>query len=86
MKRKKSKLNSIISEIAYDLGVDKKTVRKVVTALFQEIAFFMILKGRPIMIRRFVKFVLAARTVKKLKRNYKNYKTKIIFKIVINIS
>jgi hypothetical protein len=37
----------------------------------------MILKGRPIMIRRFVKFVLAARTVKKLKRNYKNYKTKI---------
>jgi nucleoid DNA-binding protein len=77
MKRKKSKLNSIISEIAYDLGVDKKTVRKVITALFQEIAFFMILKGKPVMIRRFVKFVLAARMAKKIKRNYNNFKTKL---------
>ena len=77
MKRKKSKLNSIISEIANDLGVDKKTVRKVITSLFQEVAFFMILKGRPIMIRRFVKFVLAARMAKKIKRNYNNFKTKL---------
>ena len=38
MKRKKSKLNSIISEIAYDLGVDKKTVRKVVNKI--NIRFF----------------------------------------------
>tara|TARA_R110002012_G_scaffold31609_4_gene94527 strand:- start:118 stop:357 length:240 start_codon:yes stop_codon:yes gene_type:complete len=69
--KQKSKIKSIIAEIAYDLGIDKKLVRQVLILTFKEIALTLILKGRPVMIRRFVKFVVAALAVKKIKKQNK---------------
>jgi len=68
-KKDKSRIKSIISEIAYDLGIDKKLVRQVLLFTFKEIAITLIFKGRPVMIRRFVKFVVAAMAVKKMKKS-----------------
>ena len=68
-KRGISKVKSIISEIAYDLGIDKKLVRQVLLLTFKELAITLLLKGRPVMIRRFVKFVVAASAVKKMKKS-----------------
>tara|TARA_R100000700_G_C3079747_1_gene86008 strand:- start:32 stop:271 length:240 start_codon:yes stop_codon:yes gene_type:complete len=68
-KRGISKVKSIISEIAYDLGIDKKLVRQVLLLTFKELAVTLLLKGRPVMIRRFVKFVVAAAAVKKMKKS-----------------
>jgi len=65
-KRGKSKVKSIINEIAYDLGINKKLVRQVLLLTFKELAITLILRGRPIMIRRFVKFVVAATRIKKM--------------------
>ena len=67
-KRGVSKVKSIINEIAYDLGIDKKLVRQVLLLTFKELAVTLLLKGRPVMIRRFVKFVVAAAAVKKMKK------------------
>tara|TARA_R100000742_G_C4213654_1_gene39328 strand:- start:56 stop:295 length:240 start_codon:yes stop_codon:yes gene_type:complete len=67
-KRGISKVKSIINEIAYDLGIDKKLVRQVLLLTFKELAVTLLLKGRPVMIRRFVKFVVAAAAVKKMKK------------------
>ena len=64
-----SKVKSIINEIAYDLGIDKKLVRQVLLLTFKELAITLLLKGKPVMIRRFVKFVVAAVAVRKIK-NY----------------
>tara|TARA_B100000519_G_scaffold203189_1_gene224671 strand:- start:1020 stop:1259 length:240 start_codon:yes stop_codon:yes gene_type:complete len=68
-KRGISKVKSIINEIAYDLGIDKKLVRQVLLLTFKELAVTLLLKGRPVMIRRFVKFVVAAVAVKKMKKS-----------------
>ena len=68
-KRGVSKVKSIINEIAYDLGIDKKLVRQVLLLTFKELAVTLLLKGRPVMIRRFVKFVVAAAAVKKMKKS-----------------
>ena len=67
-KKDKSRIKSIISEIAYDLGIDKKLVRQVLLFTFKEIAITLILKGRPVMIRRFAKFVVALAEMKKIKK------------------
>tara|TARA_R110000737_G_scaffold329363_1_gene344560 strand:+ start:490 stop:753 length:264 start_codon:yes stop_codon:yes gene_type:complete len=71
-----SKVRSIINEIAYDLGIDKKLVRQVLLLTFKEIAVTLILRGRPIMIRRFVKFVVAATAVKKMANENKKERMK----------
>ena len=71
-----SKVKSIIHEIAYDLGIDKKLVRQVLLLTFKELAVTLILKGRPVMIRRFVKFVIAATRVRKLANENKKEKQK----------
>ena len=68
-KRGKSKVKSIINEIAYDLGIDKKLVRQVLLLTFKELAVTLLLRGRPVMIRRFVKFVVAASALRKMKKN-----------------
>ena len=68
-KRGISKVKSIINEIAYDLGIDKKLVRQVLLLTFKELAVTLLLKGRPVMIRRFVKFVVAASAVRKIKKS-----------------
>ena len=64
-----SKVKSIINEIAYDLGIDKKLVRQVLLLTFKELAVTLLLKGKPVMIRRFVKFVVAAAAVRKIKKD-----------------
>jgi len=72
----KSRVRSIVNEIAYDLGIDKKLVRQVLLLTFKEIAVTLLLRGKPVMIRRFVKFVVAATRIKKKADNNKKDKTK----------
>ena len=67
-KKSRSKLNQIVAEIAHDLGIDRKLVRQVLVLLFKEIAIILILKGKPVMIRRFVKFVVALSAIRKMKK------------------
>ena len=74
--KEKSKIKSIIAEIAYDLGINKKLVRQVLILTFKEIAITLILKGRPVMIRRFVKFVVAAAAIKKASKTKQKEKVK----------
>ena len=73
---KKSKIKSIIAEIAYDLGINKKLVRQVLVLTFREIAVTLILRGKPVMIRRFVKFVVALATLRKANKENKKEKVK----------
>ena len=75
-KKSRSRLNEIVAEIAHDLGIDRKLVRQVLVLLFKEIAIILILKGKPVMIRRFVKFVVAVRIAKKIKETISKLKTK----------
>ena len=74
--KEKSKVKSIVAEIAYDLGIDKKLVKQVLLFTFKEIAITLILKGRPVMIRRFVKFVVAAAAIRKANKENKKEKVK----------
>ena len=74
--RDKSRIKSIVNEIAYDLGIDKKLVRQVLILTFREIAVTLILKGRPVMIRRFVKFVVAAAAIRKASKTKQKEKVK----------
>ena len=76
-KKNRSKLNQIVAEIAHDLGIDRRLVRQVLVLLFKEIAIILILKGRPVMIRRFVKFVIAVKIAKKIKEGIDKLKAKI---------
>jgi len=66
-KSNRSYLKDIVNEISHDLGINKSVVKKVLTEAFKEIALILILKGKPVMIRRFVKFVVALKTIKKIK-------------------
>ena len=74
--KQKSKIKSIVAEIAHDLGIDKKLVRQVLILTFREIAVTLILKGRPVMIRRFIKFVVAASALRKMKKDKTKEKVK----------
>ena len=71
-----SKVKSVVNEIAYDLGIDKKLVRQVLLLTFKELAVTLLLKGKPVMIRRFVKFVVAAAAVRKIKKDKTKEKVK----------
>ena len=74
--KEKSSFKSIVAEIAYDLGINKKLVKQVLILTFKEIAITLILKGRPVMIRRFVKFVVAAAAIKKAQKTKQKEKVK----------
>ena len=74
--KEKSTVKSIVAEIAHDLGINKKLVRQVLVLTFKEIAITLILRGRPVMIRRFVKFVVAAAAIRKAKKENKKEKVK----------
>ena len=74
--KEKSTVKSIVAEIAHDLGINKKLVRQVLVLTFKEIAITLILRGRPVMIRRFVKFVVAAAAIKKANKENKKEKVK----------
>ena len=75
-KKEKSTVKSVVAEIAHDLGIDKKLVRQVLVLNFKELALMLILKGRPVMIRRFIKFVVALRAIQKMKKENKKEKVK----------
>ena len=74
--KEKSTVKSIVAEIAHDLGINKKLVRQVLVLTFKEIAITLILRGKPVMIRRFVKFVVAAAAIRKAKKENKKEKVK----------
>ena len=74
--KEKSTVKSIVAEIAHDLGINKKLVRQVLVLTFKEIAITLILRGRPVMIRRFVKFVVALSTIRKIKKDKTKEKVK----------
>ena len=74
--KEKSTVKSIVAEIAHDLGINKKLVRQVLVLTFKEIAITLILRGRPVMIRRFVKFVVAAAAIRKANKENKKEKVK----------
>ena len=76
IKNKKSRFKKIVDEISHDLGIDKQMVRNVLTLLFKEIAITLILKGKPVLIRRFVKFVVALKGYNKIKEDLSKMKTK----------
>ena len=67
--KEKTTIRAIVSEIAHDLGIDKKLVRQVLLLTFKEIAVTLILRGKPVMIRRFVKFVIAASAANKMRKD-----------------
>ena len=74
--KEKSTVKSIVAEIALDLVINKKLDRQVLVITFKEIAITLILRGRPVMIRRFVKFVVAAAAIRKAKKENKKEKVK----------
>ena len=74
--KEKSRVRSIVAEIAHDLGINKKLVRQVLLLTFREIAVTLILRGKPVMIRRFVKFVIAASAMRKIKKEKTKEKVK----------
>ena len=74
--KENSIVRSIVAEIAHDLGINKKLVRQVLVLTFKEIAITLILRGKPVMIRRFVKFVVAAAAIRKANKENKKEKVK----------
>ena len=69
--KEKSTVKSIVAEIAHDLGINKKLVRQVLVLTFKEVALTLLLKGKPVMIRRFAKFVVALASIRKMKKQNK---------------
>ena len=69
--KEKSRVKSIVAEIAHDLGINKKLVRQVLVLTFKEVALTLLLKGKPVMIRRFAKFVVALASIRKMKKQNK---------------
>ena len=67
MPKKKSKLDEVIDEISYDLDIPKSRVNKILTMTFKEIAYILLFRKRAIMIRGFVKFVVAVRAAGKVR-------------------
>jgi len=55
---KKSKIDQICEEVAYDLQLDKKLVKKVIQELFVEIASNLVFKKKHILLRGFAKIVI----------------------------
>ena len=74
--KKKGKFQKIVNEIAHDLNIDKQPVRNVLTLVFKEVAISLILKGKPVLIRRFVKFVIALKGFNKIKEDLSKMKTR----------
>jgi len=55
---KKSKINQICEEVAYDLEIDTKLVKQVIAELFVEISSTIVLKKQHILLRGFAKIVI----------------------------
>ena len=55
---KKSKIDQICEEVAYDLQIDKSLVKKVVKELFVEVASSLVFRKQHILLRGFAKIVI----------------------------
>tara|TARA_R100000458_G_C8266175_1_gene241188 strand:- start:1387 stop:1632 length:246 start_codon:yes stop_codon:yes gene_type:complete len=71
-----SKLKQIEDRVSKDLNVDKQLVRKVVLETFKEIGLILLLKNSPVMIRGFLKIVVAVRAARKALINYNNLESR----------
>ena len=70
----KTKLQQIYEEVAYDTGEKPSVVKDVIKELFTQIGVHLITKNAPVMIRGFIKIVVATRAAKTIKKDYKNYR------------
>ena len=77
MTKKKSVLDDIITEISVEINISEKDVRNALKWTFKEIATILILWRKPVMIRGYIKFVLAKKGIKKIIEDYNKYKTKL---------
>ena len=72
----KTKLEQIYEEVAYDTGEKPSVVKRVIKALFTQIGIHLIKNAAPVMIRGFIKIVVATRAAKSNKKDYRNYETR----------
>ena len=59
MPMKKSKIDQICEEVAYDLQLDKKLVKQVVRELFVEVASSLVFKKQHVLLRGFAKILIS---------------------------
>jgi len=71
-----SNYEKIISKVSQKTGFSKSTIRSILSRVFKEIGFILITSKSPILIRRFVKIVMAVSVLRKLDRDIKNYETR----------
>jgi|14BtaG_2_1085337.scaffolds.fasta_scaffold00027_39 hypothetical protein len=71
-----SNYEKIIAKVSQRTGFSKSTVRSILHRIFKEIGFILITSKSPILIRRFIKIVMAAVVLKKLDRDIKSYETR----------
>ncbi len=77
MPKKKSTLDHIVTEISVEVNISEKDVRNALKWTFRQIATILIFWRKPVMIRGYIKFVLAKKGIKKVIEDYNKYKTKL---------
>ena len=77
MTKKKSKLDDIVTEISVEINISEKDVKTALKWTFKQIVTTLVLWRKPVMIRGYVKFVLAKKGIKKIIEDYNKYKTKL---------
>ena len=77
MPKKKSTLDNIVTEISVEININEKDVRTALKWTFRQIAAILVLWRKPVMIRGYIKFVLAKKGIKKIIEDYNKYKTKL---------
>ena len=77
MPKKKSTLDNIVTEISVEININEKDVRTALKWTFRQIAAILVLWRKPVMIRGYIKFVLAKKGIKKVVEEYNKYKTKL---------
>ena len=77
MPKKKSTLDHIVTEISVEINISEKDVRNALKWTFRQISTILVLWRKPVMIRGYVKFVLAKKGIKKVIEEYNKYKTKL---------
>ena len=77
MTKKKSNLDDIVTEISVEINISEKDVKNALKWTFKQIATILVLWRKPVMIRGYIKFVLAKKGIKKIIEDYNKYKTKL---------
>jgi len=77
MPKKKSTLDHIVTEISVEINISEKDVRNALKWTFRQISTILVLWRKPVMIRGYIKFVLAKKGIKKIIEDYNKYKTKL---------